>query len=142
MIGQLGSAPPVGPQGLGGSQDIVDLRQRVGDQRMAAPPDPAFDAFFQALINRDEQWQNQVFKFVAAYTTADGERPYRTNGKQMEALQSVLQRLKEQGLENTPVYEETYKAFATVFGVKSFITQFSQEVFDPEAASKLDEEGW
>lgn len=120
-------------------EPVVGLEQRVAGP-FPLPDNPELDSFYEALVNRGEPWHDQVFRFLSAYRNEQGEQPYRTNGAQMEVLQAVLARMKREGLQDSDLYKQTYKAFATVFGVKSFIAQFSAEVFDTEAVGRQDEE--
>lgn len=115
----------------------VSLEQRIGAQQR---PDPVQDAFYAALQNWQASGASSVHEFLKAYVTASGEQPFRSNGTQMEILQFVLKRLKDEGLEDSALYQDTYAAFATAFSTKAFLTQFAQEVFDPQAGVDEDED--
>lgn len=115
----------------------VGLDQRVGAQHR---PDPAHDAFYVALQKWQDSGHATVHAFLKAYATDSGEKPYRSIGTQMEILQIALKRLKDEGHADSALYKETYAAFATVFGSKAFITQFAQEVFDPQALADQEED--
>jgi hypothetical protein len=131
---------PVGLQPLvsnGGADAVVNLDHRAGSQRTTAA-DPALEAFYQALVHRGDH--EDVFRFIAAYRDMHGEQPYRTNAAQMQLLQAVLARMKSEGLEGSELYRQTYKAFASVFGISAFINQFTAEVFDTEAAAQQEED--
>lgn len=123
-----------------GADPVIDLQQRVQSDPTMRRPDLDFDDFYRALEGREEQWKDDVFRFVVGYENAAGERPYRTNGEQMKILLAVLEKLKAEGLSKSDLYKDTYKAFATVFGIKGFINHFRQEAFDPGAVAKLQED--
>ena len=123
--------------GVGETSLAVSLEQRIGAPHR---PDPVQDGFYAALQNWQASGASSVHEFLKAYALANGEQPYRSNGSQMEILQVVLKRLKDEGLGDSLLYQETYGAFATVFSTKAFITQFAQEVFDPQAVADQEEE--
>jgi hypothetical protein len=125
--------------GVPGPSPVIDLDQRLAARAAERPHDPDLDAFYQALLDWPATGHARVFDFMRHYTTASNERPYATTSAQMEVLQAVLQRLKDQGLENTPLYEQTYAAFTSVFGIKGFVAEFSRQVFDPQVKEEMDE---
>jgi hypothetical protein len=134
------SIDPVGMPSRGSSapeQAVVSLDQRASG-RSDTPSDPVLDAFYRALVDGGEH--DDVFRFVKAYRDAQGEQPYRTNAAQMRLLQAVLARMKDEGLEGSELYRQTYKAFASVFGISAFITQFTADVFDTGAAEQQEED--
>lgn len=121
------------------AEPIVDLERRLPANATERRPDPDFERFYEALAAAE----GDILPFVTAYRNALGERPYASSGEQMKVLLAALERLKDGGLGKSELYEGTYKGFTTVFGVKGFVEQFKQEVFDVQAlAQRDDESGW
>jgi len=114
----------------------VPLSQRVGTAERR--PDPDLDAFYEALLAWESSGSVSVWQFLRSYQRA-GERPYATSDAQLTVLQTVLGRLSDEGLKDCDIYGQTYQAFTSVFGIKGFVAQFSQQVFDPQANADLDE---
>ena len=80
-----------------------------------------------------------MLSFLTSYRSTDGDRPFATSATQLTALQGALKRLKDEGLEQSQLYRETYQAFTSVFAAEGFIAQFVQAVFDPQVQAELEE---
>lgn len=125
---------------LAAPQPSVPLQQRVSRAASVQQPDPQLEAFYPVLLDWENSGAPSALSFIGQYRSADDQRPYASSGQQMTVLQTVLQRLKDDGLEDSVIYRQLYQAFTTVFGVKDFINRFSQEVFDPQAIAEQEEE--
>jgi len=134
---QIDSLTDLSPVSAASGGDPVALEQRLGLGGLA---DTSLDeGFYAALLAHIDAGNEKVFDFLTQYRDATGERPYATNGPQMEVLIAAMARMKEEGLHPSPVYDETNKAFATVFGVKGFINEMVREMFDPQAIAEQTE---
>ncbi|MFY1664787.1 hypothetical protein [Pseudomonas sp. Pseu.R1] len=76
-----------------------------------------------------------AYAFLKQLVGADSERPFRTSGPQLTALQQVMARLKEEGNEGEPAYAVARAAFS-----KAFSMSFMVQAFMNTALSAPDDE--
>lgn len=112
---------------------VVSLEKKLGIQRMQAASDPDFDGFYRAFITWADGGvgRGEIHKFLKEYVNEQGESIYRTTQKQVDALTSVLAKMKESGLEDDGLYRDVKTSLVSVSATNMFFSQFMADVFKP-----------
>ncbi|WP_338806826.1 hypothetical protein V8U11_06125 [Pseudomonas chlororaphis] len=116
--------------------DIVPLDQRMKLRSEGGGGlDPEFDQFYTELMKFVSESTSSssggIQQYLKQYVNAGGEQAYNTSKKQMDALTQVMVRMKEQGLQDSPIYKEISTALVSVSTSNMFVLEFMQEVFKP-----------
>ena len=118
-----------------GSSAVVSLDERLnrlgGASRdnNSAEYDADYEAFYTALMAAQEGFNAQ--EFLRNYVGADGEKTFKTTGAQMEVLQEVMAKLKEDQQQDGLAYELAGKAFSSAFSMNFMLQSFMHEAMNP-----------
>ncbi|VVO48795.1 hypothetical protein [Pseudomonas fluorescens] len=131
---QINNAGVLSGLKTGSDQQVVSLEKQLGVERTQSNSDPDFDEFYRAFM----AWagggveKNEINKFLKEYVNEQGESTFRTAQKQVDALTSVLAKMKESGLEGDELYRDVKASLVSVSATNMFISQFMADVFKPD----------
>jgi len=121
------------PFGLPASPPVMSLADRVSStSRTAAPANDAnavadadLEALYAALLSQQDDFD--AYAFLKDYVNGEGDKPFRTTGVQMEALQKVMARLKEDGHADSDAYDLALKAFGKAYSMNFMLMAYMNE---------------
>jgi hypothetical protein len=114
-------------------EQVVSLEKQLGLPKTQASSDPDFDEFYNAFMS----WaaggvgRGEINKFLKEYVNEQGESIYRTSQKQVDALTSVLAKMKESDREGDELYQDVKTSLVSVSATNMFFSQFMADVFKP-----------
>lgn len=114
------------------SQEVVPLAERLAitsNEGGMPVPDPDAEAFYQALMNAGPDFDASAW--LKTFINADGQQPFRTTGPQMVVLQNIMNRLKEEGQLEAPVYALAKAAFSKAFSMNFMLKDFMATAMRP-----------
>lgn len=107
----------------------LEATSRDNSYRTSADHDADYEAFYTALQAAQEDFNAQ--DFLRNYVGADGEKTFKTTGAQIEVLQKVMAKLKEDQQQDSLAYELAGKAFSSAFSMNFMIQGFMHEAMNP-----------
>jgi len=106
-------------------------------------PDPAFEQLYQWLLTMEGQGEKAIHEFLRTLRGADGETAaYPTAQALMAITLQVLVRLKDEGLEKSPLYREVSGANGLAFAMDLFTKEFMRDVFQPMGDEAWEKSEW
>lgn len=114
-----------------GEYAVESLERRFQSEERARSQasQPDTDALYQALFEARDR--ADVQRFMKDYSNPDGDTPFRTVEARLAALQAVMARLKEEGLEGEPVWDLARKTFGATFGMNFMLAEFRSQALMP-----------
>jgi len=116
----------------------------AGEQTSASKrPDPAFEHLYQLLLAMEGQGEKAIHAFLRTLRGADGETAaYPTASALMAITLKVLFRLKEEGLEKSPLYKEVSGANGLAFAMDVFVKGVTRDVFQTMGDDAWEKSEW
>lgn len=106
-------------------------------------PDIEFDRLYQQLLAMEGQGEKAIYEFLRSLRGADSQSPAFANAAALLAVTlKVLFRLKDEGLENSPIYKEVKGANGLAFSMDLFVKSLMREVFEPMGDDAWEKSEW
>ncbi|MBT2339693.1 MULTISPECIES: hypothetical protein [Pseudomonas] len=130
-------------QDPGAAPPVETLESRL----LAAPdnkrPDLEFEQLYQWLMAMEGQGEKAIYEFLRGLRGADGEAAAYPTASALKAITlQVLFRLKDEGLEKSPLYKEVSGANGLAFAMEVFVTGWMRDVFQPMADEAWEKSEW
>jgi hypothetical protein len=131
----------------GGVGDVESLESRMlratEDLAGGKRPDPDFDRLYHHLLSMEGQGEKAIYDYLRSLRGEDGVTPAYPSAKALLAVTlQVLVRLKEEGLEKSPLFKEIKGANGLAFAMDVFVKSYMRDVFQPMEDDAWEKSEW